>query len=135
MCLIFPQQVCTTHVRSLFANLLMGLVVGSWGKSSHVNSMRSLILLSFFDDLKLVLFLQHSFPHQIINEFKIWTLNPYIWDLTWKIVFCYVILRNLFLNGQNQRGGLTKSDITFVPYDIFGWNLEFICRNELPISL
>ena len=28
MCLIFPPQVCPTHVRSLFANRLMGLVDG-----------------------------------------------------------------------------------------------------------
>ena len=34
--------------------------------------------------------------------------------------FCYVTLRNTFLDRKNQWGGLTKSDITFDPFDIFG---------------
>ena len=32
--------------------------------------------------------------------------------------FCYVTLRNTFLDRQNQWGGLTKSDITIDPFDI-----------------
>ena len=32
---------------------------------------------------------------------------------------CYVILGNTFLERQNLRGDLTKSDITFDPIDIF----------------
>ena len=32
--------------------------------------------------------------------------------------FCYFMLRNTFLDHQNQWGGLTKSDITFDPFDI-----------------
>ena len=40
-----------------------------------------------------------------------------------KIDFCYVALRNMFLDRQNQWSGLTKSDITFDPFDIFWLNL------------
>ena len=32
--------------------------------------------------------------------------------------FSYVTLRNTLLDRQNQWGGLTKSDITFDPFDI-----------------
>ena len=32
--------------------------------------------------------------------------------------FYYTALRNTFLDRQNQWGGLTKSDITFDPFDI-----------------
>ena len=42
-----------------------------------------------------------------------------IWDMAYKIDFCYVTLGNTFLNRQKQWGGLTKSDITFDPFDIF----------------
>ena len=33
--------------------------------------------------------------------------------------FCYVILGNMFFDRQNQWDGLTKSDMTFDPFDIF----------------
>ena len=49
--------------------------------------------------------------------------------------FCYVTLCNTFLDGQNQRGGLTKSDITFDPFDMFWRNLVVMRRNELPLGL
>ena len=52
-----------------------------------------------------------------------------------KIDFYYVVLRNTFLDRQNQWGGLTKSDITFDPFDILWLNLAVIRRNELPLSL
>ena len=32
---------------------------------------------------------------------------------------CNVTLRNTFLNRQNQWGGLTKSNITFDPFEFF----------------
>ena len=32
--------------------------------------------------------------------------------------FCYVMLGNMFLDRQNQWGGLTKIYITFDPFDI-----------------
>ena len=40
-----------------------------------------------------------------------------------KIDFYYAALRNTFLDRQNQWSGLTKSDITFDPFDIFWLNL------------
>ena len=49
--------------------------------------------------------------------------------------FCYVILGNTFLDGQNQRGGLTKIYITFDPFDIFWLNFAARRRNELPLGL
>ena len=49
--------------------------------------------------------------------------------------FCYVTLRNTFFDRQNQWDGLTKSDITFDPFDIFWSNLAVIRRNELPLGL
>ena len=49
--------------------------------------------------------------------------------------FCYATLRNTFLDRQNLWGGLTKIDITFDPFDIFGRNLAVIRRNELPLGL
>ena len=41
----------------------------------------------------------------------------------------------MFLDRQNQWGGLTKSDITFDPFDILWLNLAVIRRNELPLGL
>ena len=51
-----------------------------------------------------------------------------------KNCFCYVILCNTFLDRQNQWGGLTKSDITFDPFDMFWLNLAVMHRNELPLD-
>ena len=47
------------------------------------------------------LFCSNYLRHGLINEFS------------------YVTLRNTFLDHQNQWDGLTKSDITFDPFDIF----------------
>ena len=47
------------------------------------------------------------------------------------VAFCCIT----FLNNQKTVGGLTKSDITFVLFEIFWWNLAAIRRNELPLSL
>ena len=52
-----------------------------------------------------------------------------------KIDFYYVTLCNTFLDRQNQWDGLTKSYITFDPFDIFWSNLAVIRRNELPSGL
>ena len=52
-----------------------------------------------------------------------------------KIDFCYVARRNMFLDRQNQWGGLTKSDITFYVCDIFWLNLAVVRRNELPLGM
>ena len=45
--------------------------------------------------------------------------------------FCNVT----FFNHQKTEGVLTKSDVTFVLFEIFLWNLAIIRRNELPLSL
>ena len=45
------------------------------------------------------------------------------------------MLRNTFLDRQNQWGGLTKSDVTFDPFDIFWRNLAVMRRIELPLGL
>ena len=50
-------------------------------------------------DALLSLFCSNSLRHDLKNE------------------FCYITLRNKFLDRQNQWGGLTKSDITFDPFD------------------
>ena len=51
-----------------------------------------------------------------------------------KIDFYYVMLRNTFLDRQNQWSGLTKIDITFDPFEFF--LVKFgIRRNELSLGL
>ena len=44
------------------------------------------------------------------------------------------MLRDTFLDRQNQWGGLTKSDITFDPFEIFLWNLGVMRKNELSLG-
>jgi len=57
------------------------------------------------------------------------------WDVTKQNRFCYVFLRYMFLNYQKTVGWLIKSGITFVPFEIFRWNVANICRYEWHLSL
>ena len=47
------------------------------------------------------------------------------------VTFCCVA----FLNRQKTVGGLTKSGITYVVFEIVWWNLTTMCRYELSLSL
>ena len=46
-----------------------------------------------------------------------------------------LIASRAFLIGQKTGGWLTKSVVTFVLFEIFGWNLAIIRKYELPLSL
>ena len=67
-------------------------------------------------------------------EHKLWSTIKFVWEQLFemwlnKIAFCCV---TYFWPSKN---GLTKSDITFVPFEICCWNLAVIRRYELPLSL
>ncbi len=144
MCLMCPPPVAT-HVLSHFVKLLMALLMGSWGKSSQINSnaiFNSFIVFGF--SCSLWYFSNIASSKALIRDLEhVWllvvdTLNTCCdigMLLGKKIGLCYVMLRHMFLKRQNQWGGLIKSYITFVPFEIFWWNLAVICKNELPLSL
>ena len=72
LCSICPTPV-HTHVLSLFVKFLMALLMGSRGKSSHINSNATFtsLLLSCWLWLQIVVCLEHSSPHLIIHFVQI----------------------------------------------------------------
>ena len=143
---VFNVSTTSSHTCSKsFCKAFDALLMGSWGKSSQINSnviFNSFIVFGFscslwyFSNIASSKALQRDLEH--VWLLVVDTLNTCCdigVQLCKKISLCYVILRHMFLNRQNQWGGLTKSDITFVPFKIFWWNLAFICKNELPLSL
>ena len=132
MCLTCPPPVWPTHVLSLFRMPFwwvsrVNLQIPTAMRPSYM------YLLSFLASS--VDFLQHRFPHMMVQKAHNLNFKLICLRYDFKNCFCYVTLRNTFLDRQNQWGGLTKSDIPFDPFDTLWWNFAVIRRNELPWGL